>query len=571
MSNYALQNQLHSLESELRQAQQIHAELCSELQQIALGVGRAVQDLEEYNGYIRSSLDHCNSSMVSSHQRVIDALQMQGEIERLYVKFKQIELANKKIRACNNKKYYDFSNYRTVRKIVQGMMDNLDVQMVSDQTITKSIEIQHLQTPDYWLTCVLISIMAWRNDDRELAERAVARAVQLDKKDSAVFYMLFHLRMEREETALQWFNVYQECELKGSDQRTFLMLFSLISKTIAGQVDEQTRNEVFAFIQKVIDSNRKAAGYREEDILAQIEQYLVRLQPFEQPSFPLLKKHCGAFEELASIWLQAKNNLPVLEFIRKIVHVPPEQRNTFLKEYLDELIAGPNEVEKEVYDEIAYNEYVIRLEGEVEEAKRQFAEDQAKKANDLNLIAEMIDWIYERDREEVNGQIRLNLFTLTKGLQEKAVELHVNGYRSRRKSVYPVQIDGYTAEVDFKREEDACAGIADYFTEQTEEAKKRIKNWKAWIGFGIGAAAGAGAFFAGAWLLVFLLAGIGFGVGTLLMNRSRKKELQQQCTESIRRTTDVMRNVFREFREYQQEVDEYDGYYSQIANEFSQI
>ena len=58
--------------------------------------------------------------------------------------------------------------------------------------------------------------------------------------------MLFNLRMGRDGAALKWFNTYLECELKGSDQRTFLMLFSLVSKTLADNVDENTKNESFA-------------------------------------------------------------------------------------------------------------------------------------------------------------------------------------------------------------------------------------------------------------------------------------------------------------------------------------
>lgn len=224
MSNYALQSQLNQLERELRQVQQYNSELRGELSTVANGVDRAHRDLEDYNTKIRNTLDNCNGSMHSSHQRVVDAIALQGDIERLYVRFKNVELANKKIRAANNKKYYDFANYRTVRKIVQGLMDNLDVQMVSDQTITRSVEVQHLQTPDYWLTCVLISVMAWRNDDKELADRAMDRAIKLDKKNSAIFYMLFNLRMGREEAALKWFYTYQECDLKGSDQRTLLLI-----------------------------------------------------------------------------------------------------------------------------------------------------------------------------------------------------------------------------------------------------------------------------------------------------------------------------------------------------------
>lgn len=62
----------------------------------------------------------------------------------------------------------------------------------------------------------------WRNDDKELADRAMDRAIKLDKKNSAIFYMLFNLRMGREEAALKWFYTYQECDLKGSDQRALL-------------------------------------------------------------------------------------------------------------------------------------------------------------------------------------------------------------------------------------------------------------------------------------------------------------------------------------------------------------
>ena len=365
MSNYALQSQLSELQSQLRKAERINAELWSELSTIERGVNRAHKDLEDYNGKIRGTLDSCNGTMRSSHQRVIDAIEVQGEIEKMYVRFKQVELANKKIRAANNKKYYDFANYRTVRKIVQGIMDNLDINIVSDKTITKSVEVQHLQTPDYWLTCVLISVMAWRNNDKELAARAIVRAINLDKKNSAIFYMLYNLRMGREDAALKWFYTYQECELKGSDQRTFLMLFSLVSKTLADNVDDSTKNEIFAFINKVIDSNMKAFGYSKTDIVAQIRQYINRMQPSDQLEYSYLRKFCTEFELMSANMMQAKNNINILEFILRTVNVPIEQKNTFLKGYIDELIATPNQSEKDVYDEIAYNELVIRYEGEI--------------------------------------------------------------------------------------------------------------------------------------------------------------------------------------------------------------
>lgn len=571
MSNYALQNQLNQLERELRQVQQYNAELRGELSTVANGVSRAHRNLEDYNTKIRTTLDNCNGSMQSSHKRVVDAIALQGDIERLYVRFKNIELANKKIRGANNKKYYDFANYRTVRKIVQGIMDNLDVQMISDKTITKSIEIQHLQTPDYWLTCVLISIMAWRNDDKKLADRAIDRAIKLDKKNSAIFYMLFNLRNNREEAALKWFYTYQECDLKGSDQRTFLMLFSLVSKTLVDTVDEKTKNEIFTFIKKVIDANMRASGYSEDEIVDQICHYFNRMQPSDQLRYTMLRKCCNEFNQLSSVMMQAKSNINILEFILKTVNVPAEEKNTFLKGYIDEIIAIPNQTEKDTYDEIAYNEHIVRLEGDVEAAKECFAAEQAKKASDLNLIAEMIDWLYGCDTQDVNGQIRMSVFTLTKDLQEKAVEAHTEEYRSRRKVNYQVNIDEYSTVVNFKREDEEQEKINSFYNEKRDTAVSTIKNWPAYIGFGVGAAAIAGSFFVGFWLLILSFAGVGYGAFTLLTNKSKRKQIEMSCDESKKATSAAMRQLFAEFKQYQKELDEYDAYHDRILDEIHKV
>ncbi len=571
MSNYALRSELNALERELSQAQQINRELRGELSTITNGVSNANKELSDYNSKIRNTLDNCNGTMNSSHQRVVDAIVLQGEIEVLYTRFKHVELANKKIRECNNKKYYDFANYRTVRKIVQGIMDNLDVQMVSDKTITKSVEVQHLQTPDYWLTCVLISVMAWRNNDKELADRAMARAINLDKKDSAIFYMLFNLRMGRDEAALKWFYTYQECELKGSDQRTFLMLFSLVSKTLSDTVDENTKNEVFSFIKKVIDANMKASGYNEDEIIARIKHYFNRMQPSDQLQYSMLRKCCGEFDQLTSTMMQAKNNINILEFILKTSNVPEEQKNTFLKGYIDELIASPNQAEKEVYDEIAYNEFVIKLEGDVSAAKEQFDAEQTKNANDLNLIDEMIDWIYERESQEVNGQIKLSMFTLTKMLQEKAAESHVENYRARRKNNYAATLGEYSTTINFKREDEEYDKIKKFYTEKKDAELATIKAWPAYIGFGVAVAALIGCFFVGFGLLVLTLGGAGYGAFKLLSNKSHVKQCEQKCEESIKATSETMSKLFAEFKQYNKELDEYDAYYEQIKDAFAKI
>ena len=571
MSNSELKSRLSQLEHELSSLERYNSELQSELFSISYGVRRANRDLEDFNSSLRTTLNRSHNRMRTSHESVVNAIELHCEIEQMYVRFKHMELANKKIREANNKIYFDFANYRNVRKLVQGIMDNLDLNMVRDETIIKSVEVQHLQTPDYWLTCVLISVMAWRNDDRVLADRAIARAIALDRKNSAIFYMLFNLKMGRDAAALKWFYTYQECVFKGSDQRTFLMLFSLISKTLTNHVAESTKSEIQSFIRQVVDANMKTSSYTSADVIAQIREHFNRMLPSDQPEYSMLRKYCTEFKDLSDLMMQAKNNINILEFILHIVNVPAEQRNLFLKDYIDELIETPNPAEKVVRDEIAYNETIIQLRGDVEKAKKVFAAAQTKKGADLCLIPEIIDWIYVRDTQDINGQIRLSMFTLTKSLHEWAVHAHVNDYRVRRRNNYQVEIGEYSAKVDFSKQNAQSDKITSHFTAKRDEAIAAIKKWPAYAGFGVGILSLIAMFFFGTYMLLPALLGAGAGIFTLFINRSRAKYYEQECSEKIKSTNDVLQGLFLEFQQYQAELDEYDAYYELIKKELDKL
>lgn len=571
MSNSELKSRLSQLERELSSLERYNSELQSELFSISYGVRRANRDLEDFNSSLRTTLNRSHNRMRTSHESVVNAIELHCEIEQMYVRFKHMELANKKIREANNKIYFDFANYRNVRKLVQGIMDNLDLNMVRDETIIKSVEVQHLQTPDYWLTCVLISVMAWRNDDRVLADRAIARAIALDRKNSAIFYMLFNLKMGRDAAALKWFYTYQECVFQGSDQRTFLMLFSLISKTLTNHVAESTKSEIQSFIRQVVDANMKTSSYTSADVIAQIREHFNRMLPSDQPEYSMLRKYCTEFKDLSDLMMQAKNNINILEFILHIVNVPAEQRNLFLKDYIDELIETPNPAEKVVRDEIAYNETIIQLRGDVEKAKKVFAAAQTKKGADLCLIPEIIDWIYVRDTQDINGQIRLSMFTLTKSLHEWAVHAHVNDYRVRRRNNYQVEIGEYSAKVDFSKQIAQSDKITSHFTAKRDEAIAAIKKRPAYAGFGVGILSLIAMFFFGTYMLLPALLGAGAGIFTLFINRSRAKYYEQECSEKIKSTNDVLQGLFLEFQQYQDELDEYDAYYELIKKELDKL
>lgn len=555
---------INSLRAELSRQERINSELKSELYELQSGISQADSRMTNFRNRVTGTLDSSTQRIESSHNKIIRAYEIQGEIDKLYVRFKQMELANKKIRECNNKKYYEFANYRTVRKLVQGIMDNMNVQMVSDQIIYKSVEKQHLQTPDYWLTCVLISVMAWKNDDKPLADRAMARGMQLGKKESAIFYMLFNLRVGREEAALEWFRVYQECELKGSDERTFLMLFSLLSKTIDELVDDRIKYEIYDFINKVIALNAQAEGFSEEQIIDQIENYLTAMQEGDGLQLNLLKKCCDDYGRIAQTVSLAQNNKQILQFLLDVANVSEVEKNEYVSQFIDEEIEKPNAVELSVYDEIEYNELIIRCDGDVEQAKDIYEKEQERKKKDLNLIKEMIQWVYGKTAKEVNGQIRKNMFTLTAGLQKTAISKYAEDYRKRVTAKHPITLGEYKTTADFDNLSGETGKIETFYQAEKEEKLSGIKDWPAYVAFALAAGAGVAAFFVGMMLFAGTAIGAAAGAYILISHSRQRKQIGRDCQLNINSKTELLQKLFAEYEQMKQIYAEYDAYQEQI-------
>lgn len=562
-----------SLEAELSRERSINNELHRELSTITCGVQQAQNRLERFNSKMCNALDSSFQHLTESQNKMLAALETQAEIEALYVRFKAMELANKRIRDCNNRKYYEFASYTKVRKLVQGVMDNLDVNMASDRVIYKSVEHQQLQTPDYWLTCALISIMAWKNDDKPLADRAMSLALKLDQKSCCIFYMLFNMRMDREEVALKWFRQYQQCDLKGSDQRTFLLLFAMISRCIntSEEVSEAAREEINQFIHRVMDMSMQAEGYSHAEMVGLIMDHWKRSVPSDQLDYPLLRKYSDEAKKYHSVLMRAKANINILETIKQIIHVQPEQRNAFVKEFIDELIAKANTQEQEVYDEIAYNELIIRMEGDVDKAKEIYGKRKVHDIKQMNLIYEMIEWICGADKDDVNNQSRMNMFLLTKGLQREAIDKRTEAYRSVELRHSQVTIGEYSTTMDFENPQGEKQKINQFYAQHRDGILAGIKDWPAYVGFGVAAAAAVGGIAASPVLFIGAVGGIGYGLVKLLTNKMGRKQAEENYQEDCRRADQTINDLCAEYKAYLEEFHQYDQYVNEIYAEFDGI
>lgn len=92
----------------VNEQRRINSELHSELNAIANGISNTHNKWDRLCNNISNSLNNGAQRVAASQNYMNAAYEMQGEIDKLYVLFKNIEQANKKIRECNNKKNLRF-------------------------------------------------------------------------------------------------------------------------------------------------------------------------------------------------------------------------------------------------------------------------------------------------------------------------------------------------------------------------------------------------------------------------------------------------------------------------------
>ena len=209
MSNADLYAKRNQIEQELYRIRSENNRLQSEINQAVGQIDSLRNQLQSFENSVNGALANSEMKMNNSISMSDQALGLQQQIEEMYPLYMNMEEADKNSRQLQQKIYYDFKTYRIVRKIMQGIMDNLDMSLVNEEVIYKAIEKEHLQEPDFWLTSAMLSIMGWKTDRKDYSDRTIANSFKLDPKKTCVFFMIFNLRMAREEAALKWLAVYE--------------------------------------------------------------------------------------------------------------------------------------------------------------------------------------------------------------------------------------------------------------------------------------------------------------------------------------------------------------------------
>ena len=444
------------------------------------------------------------------------------------------------------------------------MLNNIETSFVSDGTIMKAVEAKHLQLPDYWLTCALLSIMAWRNDDKELAQKALERACKLNKKNTSIFFFAFHIRIGKDNVALKWFSNYITCARTGEDQQNILLMFSIVNKTITEKCNDEMVSKINAFINQLIKEDISRSGYNEDELIERIRGYLKAYRANDSMDYPVLANYCKDIDFLKDELMSAKTNVKILDFILKTVNITANEKNDYLNQFIDDLIAKTNDTEKDVTNEIKYNELVISHNGNIEAAKAEYDEWLKHNETEFVIISEMIDWIYKQTSDGMNPAIRQMMFKLTKNLNYEAIKRNVEAYRNAFRRKLNIKINEYETNADFSNVSQECNKIEEYFRNKAQNLISLEKTWPCFIWFGVGALSIVGTIaMSSPQLLIGAAVGAIGGVVKIFATKKKKERIAKDCDIASNSTKASFMQLAEEFNKF---VDEYSIIYVPISS-----
>lgn len=467
-----LRSAISDLERECSQLERENNNMRYEINAICNSAQTATNSLVRSQNSAKRSLED-STNVIEYSDKTLQAITAEQEhIGVLFRGFKNIETANKKIRELNNKIYFEFANFRMVRKIVRAFIDNTSLDMVSNELIYKSVEKEHLQSPDFWLSCAMLAIMHWKDDNESAAKRALDEAMKLDDRQTTLFFMSFNLLLGRKDAALKWFDYYQTTEKTGDDAGFILLL--LHATNLREDADDEFTGRIKEYLVREYENSKSMNDT--ETMVELVKDHLVQCNSSDSFVFNTLRNHLKDYSTMANVLSMAKDNTAIMDFVEKTNSSSRGKGYIYIERFISKLLDTPDKKERAYTDEIAYNEAIIKHVGDLAEADADFKQRHHHDVSPLNLMSECVGWLFGSSGSECSDLARYNMFILCKDLIERAVQKYFREYRSKHKTVHPAAIKDYTTDMDFNNKMGELNKVEAFYTRKKESQLATVTN-----------------------------------------------------------------------------------------------
>ena len=328
---------------------------------------------------LAGSIDYVNNRVdqVDDNVKIV-----YNEVEKLANEFREYveiqSLANRKaeakmnLSAIRDKLKDNFGHYDVVRRTATGILQANDLAIVKSSMLSHVTEKQMIETPNYWLTPCLVALAAWINDDKALAERALAEGIRRNDEKTSLFFGLICRRIGRENSSLKWFARYLEAQDEEKlDRKAVIVLDDFAS----GLLGNDTENFVYQQIQEWMSNLEAKPGFTERQLDNWKNAINSKRVPLKSGLYPYLEKYSNTWGNLQDVLEGANLNNDLYEYFKKVFEQKEETKKlkVELDKILDSLVTEFDEEELPLKREEQFEELVVRYNGSESKAHAQMA------------------------------------------------------------------------------------------------------------------------------------------------------------------------------------------------------
>ena len=328
---------------------------------------------------LAGSIDYVNNRVdqVDDNVKIV-----YNEVEKLANEFREYvemqSLANRKaeakmnLSAIRDKLKDNFGHYDIVRRTATGILQANDLAIVKSSMLSHVTEKQMIETPNYWLTPCLVALSAWINDDKALAERALAEGIRRNDEKTSLFFGLICRRIGREASSLKWLARYLEAQDEEKLDRKAVIILDAFASGLLGN---DTENFVYEQIQEWMSSLEAKPGFTERQLDNWKNAINSKRVPLKNGLYPYLEKYSHTWNNLKDVLEGANLNNDLYEYFKKVFEQKEETKKlkVELDKILDSLVTEFDEEELPLKREEQFEELVVRYNGSESKAKSQIA------------------------------------------------------------------------------------------------------------------------------------------------------------------------------------------------------
>ena len=535
---------------------------------------------------LAGSIDYVNNRVdqVDDNVKIV-----YNEVEKLANEFREYveiqSLANRKaeakmnLSAIRDKLKDNFGHYDVVRRTATGILQANDLAIVKSSMLSHVTEKQMIETPNYWLTPCLVALAAWINDDKALAERALAEGIRRNDEKTSLFFGLICRRIGRENSSLKWFARYLEAQDEEKlDRKAVIVLDAFAS----GLLGNDTENFVYQQIQEWMSNLEAKPGFTERQLDNWKNAINSKRVPLKSGLYPYLEKYSNTWGNLQDVLEGANLNNDLYEYFKKVFEQKEETKKlkVELDKILDSLVTEFDEEELPLKREEQFEELVVRYNGSESKAHAQMALEKSVYDDYRDFMQLLTD--ASMNPEESKSSVATQKFATALSRNNIVTAFNDIVAQNRMNVPYDIEINvdtfndktqnGEDEEEILKRFEDTVEQEKQVALSQTKLSM--FEQYSLWAGIAIGAYALIKTIMDGSFAFIFFIV----AVGMILYHFSAKSKIQkiiQKTIESYSQKLEsgkqIIRATIAEIVDFRIEFTEKDAESKKVLDFFEQI